>query len=654
MGKDNRDLNGREYLENFQDDDFVPADYNTQDMRNINEKVNRILYGNSADDSVDINNMSDKKESHSRNYDDNVEISSYSDGKSKHNDANDYIYSAEQNKGKKKNNSPKKKIAIASVVAVSVLLCVVLVLVIQAVVAPKDNVLSEIGVIEPETDPVVITNKDGEFVFAQGCKVSNVDISGLTMEEAKQILAQSELDARPEMDVKVYVDDEENSYTQDNFTFTYNTEELLEKEKEFSESLAKGATLPTAEDNSGNSYYTDAVQEITATLNESSVNKLVKKLNKKYDKKAINAKVKAFNPDSQDMFTFAKGKKGKEFDEESVLAELKSLIANSQETGTYKITVNTTTEDVAPEVNIDYLKDNIQLLAQWTTVSTNNANGNENMRVSLKACNGSIIEPGDIWSFNDCTGDSNDPNNGYKKASVIIDGSYTDGYGGGICQSSTTIYNAAVRSNLGIYERNNHTYPSTYAYSGFDAAIDYGNYDLKLKNNSDYQVFLACYMEGTTLYATFYGIKTGSYATIDTYSENYDITSTYYRSRSYRIYRDKNGDEIDREQLPSSYYSLENNHSVRTADSGGTSYVSGGYVYSGDHTSSVAETTASSSKATSSYSYVAPTTSAASVSSKPKNTSSKATTTVTEAKTTVPATSKAETTVALTEPTEEE
>ena len=110
------------------------------------------------------------------------------------------------------------------------------------------------------------------------------------------------------------------------------------------------------------------------------------------------------------------------------------------------------------------------------------------------------------------------------------------------------------------------------------AAIDYGNLDLKLKNDSKYQVFLACYMEGTTLHATFYGIKDDSYDVIDTYSENYDIQSSYYRARSYRIYRDKKGKEISREELPSSYYSLKNGASVQTPDSGGTDYKHGGHV----------------------------------------------------------------------------
>lgn len=585
MGRDYRNPDNMDYLNGLQnpDDDYVPVSYDTQDMRNINEKVNRILYGDVSEDIVDI---SKNATPHTNVYGNSGKnISSYSDGKIHNDNIDDYIYDNtsgidDRNKvaRKKKPASSKKKIAIASVISASAVLCIVLVLVLQAVVAPKDNLLADMGIVEKQTDPVVIANSDGEFVFAKGCRISGFDISGLTFEEAENALVEKELEARPAVDIKVNVNDEENTYTQDDFAFSYNTKELLQKEKEFSEKLASGKEMTTAEDSNGNDYYVDAVNDITAQLDTSSIEKLVQKIDKKYDKKAKNATVKEFNPNSKDMFVFASGKKGRELDEDDLLSQIKSVISQGDAKNGYKGIVEISTTPVQPDVTTDFLEENIQLLAQWTTVSTNNANGNQNMSVSLKACNGSVIDPGEIWSFNDCTGDSNDPDNGYAKAGVIVDGKFEEGYGGGICQSSTTIYNAAVRSNLEVYERHNHTYPSVYAYSGFDAAIDYGNFDLKLKNNSEYQVFLSCYMEGATLYATFYGVKTGSYATIDTYSENYDITKKYYRSRAYRIYRDANGKEIDKEELPNSYYSLDKGGYVQGTDPGGVSYVSGGQV----------------------------------------------------------------------------
>lgn len=584
-----RDREEFDYLADLEDpngDNFVPSDYNTQDMRNINEKVNRILYGenskNSSQGNDDLNSYKNEEEQvdinlNSSRSNSSKEINSFSNPKKESDEG--YIYYTHnkdkkqpKEKNPKEKSSKKKKIIIASIITATVLLCAVMVLVIQAVVAPKDNLLADIGLIERVTDPVVVENTEGDFIFAKGCKVSGVDIGGMTVVQAKKALTDKELEARPVMNITVSVDDEIQVYTQDNFTFTYDTDKILEEEKQFSEKLSQGATFPTAEDKNGEEYFPDQIKEISATLNQSSVEKLAEKINKKYDKKAKNARVTKFNPDAKDMFTFAEGTDGRNLDEDSLLSQLTSIVEQGNSTGEYTGTVNEYTEVVKPKVNIDFLEENMVLLAQWQTISTNGANGNQNMKVSLEACNGSIIDPGEVWSFNDCTGDSNDTANGYAPAGVIIDGSYTDGVGGGICQSSTTIYNAAVRSNLTIYERHNHTYPSSYAFSGFDAAIDYGNFDLKLKNDSKYQVFLACYMEGTTLYASFYGIKSDSYDVIDTYSENYSISSSSYRAKSFRVYKDAKGKTIDKEELPGSYYSLENGHSVQTADTGGTDY----------------------------------------------------------------------------------
>ena len=85
-------------------------------------------------------------------------------------------------------------------------------------------------------------------------------------------------------------------------------------------------------------------------------------------------------------------------------------------------TVNAATKEVEPKITSDYLKDNITELSHFSTYSTNNSNGNENMRISLAACNGSIINPGETWSFNDCTGNSNLESLGYQSAHVIEDG----------------------------------------------------------------------------------------------------------------------------------------------------------------------------------------------------------------------------------------
>ena len=112
------------------------------------------------------------------------------------------------------------------------------------------------------------------------------------------------------------------------------------------------------------------------------------------------------------------------------------------------------------------------------------------MRVSLKACNGSVIEPGATWSFNKCTGNSNLESLGYKPAGVNSNGKSDIGIGGGICQVSTTLYNAVLRAELEVTERHNHSMIVTYVDPSADAAIaESSGKDFVFVNNKDYPIY---------------------------------------------------------------------------------------------------------------------------------------------------------------------
>ena len=250
-----------------------------------------------------------------------------------------------------------------------------------------------------------------------------------------------------------------------------------------------------------------------------------------------------------DMFTIAAEQKGVEVDQKDAAKALSDMIKS----GNYAGTVTAKTTEVDPDYTESYLKKNITKLSSFSTYSTNNSNGNENMRVSLAACNGSIINPGETWSFNECTGDSNLESNGYLPAGVIVQGRSETGVGGGICQSSTTIYNAALLCGMDVEERACHYYKSTYVDAGRDATIDYGNIDLKLSNPFKYQLFMKCWMDGTELNCEMYGLENPKFDEIDISTTDPSYFSNGYTVYSTRYYY-KDGKEVDSDELPSSTY----------------------------------------------------------------------------------------------------
>lgn len=109
---------------------------------------------------------------------------------------------------------------------------------------------------------------------------------------------------------------------------------------------------------------------------------------------------------------------------------------------------------------------------------------NTNIRLASSQLNGVVLMPGQTMSFNETVGERT-VRDGYREAPVLKNGKHDRGIGGGICQVSTTLYNAALLADLKIVRRNNHSIPSVYVAIGRDATVDWGTLDLVLGNPTD-------------------------------------------------------------------------------------------------------------------------------------------------------------------------
>lgn len=390
------------------------------------------------------------------------------------------------------------------------------------------------------------TNEQGEFIYSKNTTVSGLSISGKTFEQAKTFLtAQQESFIKP-ADISVDVNGEITQYTEADFKYTFNIDSVL---NEIMEAEMSG-------DRSEDETY-----EITATPTDESVSAKVGELEKASNKEAKNATVSKFTPYAEKRFEYTAEQQGCKLDS----ADLSVQIKNELISGGTNSKITAKVETVDAKITVDTLKKNITKIASYETYASNTANALSNMKVALEACNGSVIEPGATWSFNECTGDSNLESNGYKSAGVIANGQMTQGIGGGLCQSSSTIYNAGLRANMTIEERHAHLWASAYVPTGLDATIDYPNLDLKMSNPTEYQMFLECKMVGSTLYVAIWGYQSPDYDEIKTSNKLTSTGGSSYSVEAYRIYY-KDGKEVDREQLPSSTYDLKNGLVFNEAD----------------------------------------------------------------------------------------
>jgi vancomycin resistance protein VanW len=164
-------------------------------------------------------------------------------------------------------------------------------------------------------------------------------------------------------------------------------------------------------------------------------------------------------------------------DEEKYISDLPVIIVDAK----------ITTQNILTELAISG-----ELGTYSTSIENKEENTIYNIKLASEVINGILVKPQEIFSFNKYVGPA-EKADGYKESTIIANGVFANGYGGGICQVSSTLYNAALLANLPIVERYNHTVygeVTKYVPLGQDAAIFYGFKDLRFKNNSDHTIVI--------------------------------------------------------------------------------------------------------------------------------------------------------------------
>ena len=141
-----------------------------------------------------------------------------------------------------------------------------------------------------------------------------------------------------------------------------------------------------------------------------------------------------------------------------------------------------------------------------TKYDASNINRSTNLAIAAGKINGRVLMPGEVFSFNSVVG-KRTIEEGYKDAKIYADGGVVDGLAGGICQISSTLYNAALLANLEIVERKNHSYPASYISVGKDATVVYGVKDLQFKNSRSYPIKIEGSVKNGVAEFEIYGIQ---------------------------------------------------------------------------------------------------------------------------------------------------
>ncbi len=319
----------------------------------------------------------------------------------------------------------------------------------------------------------VLFFRDSQKLICAGVSVQGINVGGLTVEEARERLTTLVENKNSRQVILKY----------GNETWKYSCRELgvlVELEGALLEAQNWGKKGPCWQQLfhrlqarlGGKDFRIPVVLDRqTALVN---LEELKRKLN--YEPRDADFEVNADN-----SISIIPSRKGRSVDIDYILDVIES---NLEKDGSIRIEVRV--KEVLPEITTREAQDMqiTSLLAEYaTSFNADLQNRTENLKKAASSLDGMLISPGEIFSFNKAVGPRT-KETGYKEATIIENNKFVAGLGGGVCQVSTTLYNAVLRANLKIVERHKHSLPVFYVPRGMDAAVAYNYLDLKFKNNS--------------------------------------------------------------------------------------------------------------------------------------------------------------------------
>ncbi|MCM0649143.1 VanW family protein [Clostridium swellfunianum] len=434
-------------------------------------------------------------------------------------------------------------------------------------------IITTLGLISVPVGYARATEQNWSKVVYPGVYIEDLEVSGKQLSELEELIKEKYV--KPVLSKKIEIQANDKKYEIDY--------EKLQARYD-AEAVAKEAFNYGKEENIVKRYMlikspVKKEFKLSFTYNPAPIDEIIEKIEKDHKKEAENAKISVTKGDIK----ITPEKTGMKLEKDKLKQDILSQI--NEELSQEVVKLNAPLVVVKPEITSEKLSSiNSKISSFSTSFSTSSAGRINNIDLSTKSINGTLLMPGDTFSFNEAVGERT-RERGYKEAGVIIGDKIESGLGGGICQVSSTLYNAMLKSNIKAVERRNHSLPLAYIGKGLDATVDWGNIDLKFKNTLDVPVYIEGYTENKNVYFNIYSnqdLTKKSYELVtevtDTiqptvkyiddpkrnegYTEVVKKASAGYKVKTYRkIF--ENGKLIKTELVSSDYYRAVNGEIIR-------------------------------------------------------------------------------------------
>lgn len=334
----------------------------------------------------------------------------------------------------------------------------------------------------------IVVKPSNHFMFDSNVYINNNSVRGLSKQGAYE---------------KVFAD-VSNKLQDSTVEFVYNNKswKISSEDMQVDEAVKKVVDV-AYKDNISNSKVANAINKGNYQLSFKSV---YKNLSEKIDQ--IESEINQeptdsyveFNPNNEKMFNVKKSKAGKVVNRDKLFKDIELKFLQEK-----NIKINIPVSEITPNVNEEFYSNKLEKMSEFKTSLKNSQEGRKhNVSFALSKFNGMVVKPNQIVHFNSVTGPQT-LEAGYKNAIIILNGKFVQGVGGGLCQASTTLYNACLLANLQVNEVHRHSLPVKYVDLGLDAMVSEGNSDFVFTNTSENDVYIKAGVKNDYAFVEIYG-----------------------------------------------------------------------------------------------------------------------------------------------------
>jgi len=369
---------------------------------------------------------------------------------------------------------------------------------------------------------IYYTSQKFKEVIYPGLKIENLDVGGKTQEEVLSFLNEKYDKPLENGSINVKLKNKNHELTFKEVNARYNSKKIVQRAFNYGKDLNYYDQYKLIKNPKSTNF------NLFLSYDKEAIQEFLNNLDKSLGKEIVDASIKK----NGDNFIITKEKVLEEFDKNLVYEDIISQV----DKGIVNINIEAPIKVTEPHITEKQLRTIDSVISSFSTKFVKNERS-INIAIAAKAASGILLMPGDVYSFNELIGDTT-PEKGYKEAPIIKNDKIEPGYGGGICQVSTTLHNAVMRAGITPIQRMHHSQPVAYVVKGTDATVFYNYIDYKFKNTLNYPI----YIEGYTLNNE---VVFKVYSNSSLKSNRYEIVSKDYKKipKEIRYIKDMKLDE---------------------------------------------------------------------------------------------------------------